>query len=591
MKGNLTKFLLLIAVLFISPYSPLSAQSYCSSSFSLTSYGYIINVSFESINNNSGGTSGGPVNYTAVGPANVTAGDTYTLSVTNSAGSDLSVTAFIDWNQNGTLDDSGEEYILTTAGSTAGPHTYSITVPFTALSGNTRMRVMLVYDDTPTPCATLTYGEAEDYTVNVTTVCAPPTDLSVTEIGGTSAILHWEQYGVTSGWTIKYGPSGFDPATAGTTVTTTEQPYTLSGLDFSTDYDFYITATCEETGEESDWSAVGSFTTICPTPDILATHDSSICGAGSVMLGAEVESGGLISWYADPEGTDLLSTGLIFNTPVITATTTYYAAAAFPGNPCHSTIQPVVATVKSVPVVDLGNDTTICTGVTYILNAGNPGSTYEWSTGATTQTIVADEEGTYTVTVTNDEGCSATDSRSFSSTADEMVEGFNFIPLFGSGWGTVQFFPINVDASVQYYEWNFGDDSPVNTEATPVHTYAGNGNYDVRLTVGNECFRWEVVLPISVEVTTGLITLNGDAYDIVLYPNPSQNLITVENRGSNLHFKEVQVYNILGQAVYNADLNSTDKFQIPVNGFASGIYSLQIVTDKGSLLRKFEVIH
>src|SRR5690606_2547647 len=50
-----------------------------------------------------------------------------------------------------------------------GPHTLSITPPATALNGNTRMRVMVVYNNsTPNPCLSATFGEAEDYTVNVT---------------------------------------------------------------------------------------------------------------------------------------------------------------------------------------------------------------------------------------------------------------------------------------------------------------------------------------------------------------------------------------------------------------------------------------
>jgi hypothetical protein len=59
------------------------------------------------------------------------------------------------------------------------------------------------------------------------------------------------------------------------------------------------------------------------------------------------------------------------------------------------------------PIVDLGNDTTLLPGESIILDAGNPGCTYFWSTGETTQTITVDTNGTgtgsilYSVTVTN----------------------------------------------------------------------------------------------------------------------------------------------------------------------------------------------
>lgn len=53
------------------------------------------------------------------------------------------------------------------------------------------------------------------------------------------------------------------------------------------------------------------------------------------------------------------------------------------------------------PVVDLGNDTTLQTGQTLLLDAGNPGSGYLWSTGATTQTVLVSQTGTYAVEVFN----------------------------------------------------------------------------------------------------------------------------------------------------------------------------------------------
>jgi cyclophilin family peptidyl-prolyl cis-trans isomerase len=55
----------------------------------------------------------------------------------------------------------------------------------------------------------------------------------------------------------------------------------------------------------------------------------------------------------------------------------------------------------SAIVLDLGNDTTILEGENITLDAGNPGASHVWSTGAQTQTIQADTAGTYWVMVTN----------------------------------------------------------------------------------------------------------------------------------------------------------------------------------------------
>ena len=58
------------------------------------------------------------------------------------------------------------------------------------------------------------------------------------------------------------------------------------------------------------------------------------------------------------------------------------------------------------PIINLGPDTGyICGGTPLPLNAGNPGSTFLWNTGAVTQTIVATTSGTYDVAVTNFYSC------------------------------------------------------------------------------------------------------------------------------------------------------------------------------------------
>ena len=57
--------------------------------------------------------------------------------------------------------------------------------------------------------------------------------------------------------------------------------------------------------------------------------------------------------------------------------------------------------VVELPVVNLGNDTTILQGQSVELDAGNPGCTYLWSTSETTQAITISQSGDYDVVVTN----------------------------------------------------------------------------------------------------------------------------------------------------------------------------------------------
>lgn len=74
----------------------------------------------------------------------------------------------------------------------------------------------------------------------------------------------------------------------------------------------------------------------------------------------------------------------------------------------------LLLTIHQLPLVELGPDTSMCISETMILDAGNPGSTYLWSTGETTQTIEASSGGNagtiaFTVEVTNEQGCISED--------------------------------------------------------------------------------------------------------------------------------------------------------------------------------------
>ena len=57
------------------------------------------------------------------------------------------------------------------------------------------------------------------------------------------------------------------------------------------------------------------------------------------------------------------------------------------------------------PVISLGPDTTICLGESITLDPGSGYADYDWSTGASSQTIVVNSKGTYSVTVIDINGC------------------------------------------------------------------------------------------------------------------------------------------------------------------------------------------
>jgi hypothetical protein len=569
-----------------------------------------------------------------------------------------------------------------------------------------------------------------NFTVGTASSCATPTALNATSITSTSASLSWTQTGSATNWQIKYGAPGFSPATAGTSIFTNSNPYTLNPpLANATSYDVYVRAVCGA-GDTSNWSLVKNFTTLCNPPALLTKKDTARCGSGDVTLEATAVVGASIKWYAASTGGTALFTGSPYIITGLASTVTYYVAA-YASATCESARQAVTATIKPYPVVNLGNDTTICPGVAYTFNAGNPGAAYLWSTNATTQTINVNAAGNYSVRVTGTNGCQKSDSITITpgtvpvnvlpattnlcdvdvatlnagnagysyvwtpggattqtitaSTADNYsvviksntgckitsttqliirplpvanlgndtsicegsvivldagnpgynytwntgantqtinvsdsgtytvttttpyncsftedkivaflpsprVEGFNFIPEFYDELGKVHFSPLN-PTNVNSYEWNFGDNTPVSTSVNPTHVYASGGNYDVTLKVFNGCGDYEASQVINVDLPTGTVTLKSSQANIIIFPNPSNTYVSIQNQSADIRMTQIAVFNILGAMVYKQEVTNNASLQrLDVSRFVAGIYSIRIMTDKGFIVKKFEVL-
>lgn len=65
---------------------------------------------------------------------------------------------------------------------------------------------------------------------------------------------------------------------------------------------------------------------------------------------------------------------------------------------------------KSKPIIGLGKDSLLMQGQSITLDAMNPGCSYLWSDGSSSQTLFVDKTGQYWVEVTNLYGCSAKDT-------------------------------------------------------------------------------------------------------------------------------------------------------------------------------------
>ncbi len=126
------------------------------------------------------------------------------------------------------------------------------------------------------------------------------------------------------------------------------------------------------------------------------------------------------------------------------------------------------------PIVNLGKDTNICYDDIFYLDAGNPGSVYNWSNGGTTQTQRVTLSGKYWVSVDN--GCGIAYDTIDVKVTYQPVDSIGDTAYY-CGNGYVDVNARNFGPSASYY-W---DDGTTNQ----IHRYWSEGNHSVL--IGNHC--------------------------------------------------------------------------------------------------------
>jgi len=202
-----------------------SGTDYCTATATNTAFERIGNVKFGTINHTSTGTAGYE-DFTSVS-TNVTKGTAYTISVTpvwTSAAYDQGYAVYIDYNKDGDFTDSGE-LAWSQAPSQTTPVSGSITIPATASLGNTRMRVIMQFNAVPTSsCGSYTYGQVEDYTLNI--VSTGPTYCTATATDTTLERIGNVKFGTINNTST--GTAGYENFTSISTNVTKGTAYTIS---------------------------------------------------------------------------------------------------------------------------------------------------------------------------------------------------------------------------------------------------------------------------------------------------------------------------------------------------------------------------
>ncbi|MEZ4958449.1 MAG: choice-of-anchor I family protein [Saprospiraceae bacterium] len=245
-------------------------------------------------------------------------------------------------------------------------------------------------------------------------------------------------------------------------------------------------------------------------------------------------------------------------------------------NGCDSIVT-LQLTVNPLPAVDLGDAQSICEGETATLDAGPGFASYEWSTAETSQTIEVGLTGTFSVVVTDANGC---------SNSDEAMVTVNPLPTVDLGPDVTVVDPetavLDAGAGFAGYLWSDGSTGQTLTATE-------SGTYAVTVTDANGCTGADEVVVTIEPNAIHEATLSGQ---LVLFPNPTSGWL-------NLAFSEFEAadytigfYDVTGRLLLSQNLvinAAAQNVRLNLNAFSKGTYLVKISSEKGVLVRRFLV--
>lgn len=235
-------------------------SNYCASASTNVNDEYISRVQLNTIDNSSGAQFYS--DFTNISTSLVK-GSSYTITVTPTwTGTVYSegYAVWIDYNGDNDFSDAGEQ-VWTQAATQNSPVSGSFTVPSSASATSTRMRVSMKYNGIPTACESFTYGEVEDYTVDLggtapdTQAPSAPTSLAASGTTDTTTNLNWNAS------TDNVGVTGYEVFEGGSSIgTVTGTSANITGLVAGTSYSFQVRA-FDAAGNNSAFSNTANVTT------------------------------------------------------------------------------------------------------------------------------------------------------------------------------------------------------------------------------------------------------------------------------------------------------------------------------------------
>lgn len=250
-----------------------------------------------------------------------------------------------------------------------------------------------------------------------------------------------------------------------------------------------------------------------------------------------------------------------------TETFGYFSGTDTTGTPGEITLSCPSEINITVNTIDLGQDTIFCAPNSITLDAGLGYSSYSWNgdnsnfnsyvVTATSQVILEAVDG---------EGCTIKDTIEV-TVNPEAISNFSFNQTTAYAF---DFTDLSTGTPTTWI-WDFGDGTTDNTQ-NPSHTYVGEGNFIVTLTVTNDCNT--DMYSMNIGSTVGIETSTNE---FSIYPNPNngQFIINAKMIGSIVNIYSIDGAVILSNYVLNNTSNNIELLDIE-----SGVYFVTISNDE-----------
>jgi hypothetical protein len=571
---------------------------YCDAS-TTTEDEYIANVTMGMINNSSG-WQGGVADYTAI-YTEIEAGASQDVVITNGTpwASDITY-IWVDWNMNYEFEGGAELTMLTNVGGTGATFTGAVTCPAGQANGSYRMRMRMTYSTAPTPCGNASYGEIEDYTINVGGT--PPTAwLTADPLSGTLAP------GASTVIDVTFNSNGVpDGDYSGSIVFNSNDPInpviTVPVL-------FHVGGECP-----------------MPAPTNLAY---TVTGPTSIHLTWEAPEtpGGVIRW---DDGTNFDGIGL-------TSGGTFLVAARWTAAQLVDYVGLSLTSVDLFPRSTLGSTFTLkvwkgANASTLMHSQVITGLTMEqWNTVTLSANVVIPASTEFWIGY--EVGAQPAGDYPAGCDAGPAVANYgDMISLDGTSWAPLSGYGLN-------YNWNiagtigggydglplaqpivigqsynnsgssiakgnltkaenpvwapmtrdlmgynvYRDNAKINATIIGVNTLVYN---DLNIPAGTHEYYVTAVYP-ECEAKSNVVTVTTDITEIenvatAIYPNPATNFVNIQS-GANIG--RIMIMNNIGQVVYSTVADS-QSIQVNTSDLKKGIYFIQVETAKGMVTEK-----